>query len=341
MAASLRPHPHYGLFAPLDELIAMQPAEGLGGFAPGGKVRTHQFGGHRSAFRGRGMEFDEVRAYQPGDDIRTIDWRVTARTGRTHTKLFQEERERPVLLLMDARHAMRFGTRERFKSVQAARVAAMLTWVGLAGHDRVGGVLLSPDGLSAYRPERSRRRILHFLKALSQATRSGLALEEDAPAPPSPDMEPDLATALDHLRIASRPGTLIFLISDFDDFNDTAQIALNRLAAAQQVTALFIHDKLEEQLPQRGHFRLSDGEEVALLDAGNRIQHKTWAAHFAARRARVEQFCRRMGIAFLPLRTDEDPGIILMPGQMGAMGSARGRAGRKTQPGAPHRGVAA
>lgn len=142
--AAPSPSSLYGLVARLDELITLQPGEGLGGFAPGGKVRTHQFGGHRSAFRGRGMEFDEVRAYQPGDDIRTIDWRVTARTGRTHTKLFQEERERPVLLLSDARRAMRFGTRDCFKSVLSARVTALLTWVALAGNDRVGGVTLSP-----------------------------------------------------------------------------------------------------------------------------------------------------------------------------------------------------
>lgn len=341
MATAPQSSPLYGLVTRLDELVSLQPGDGVGGFAPGGKVRTHQFGGHRSAFRGRGMEFDEVRAYQPGDDIRTIDWRVTARTGRTHTKLFQEERERPVLLLADARRAMRFGTRDCFKSVLAARVTALLTWVALAGNDRVGGVVLSPTRLLAHKPERSRRRILHFLKGVAEATQDSfeLADEKSRPAkartpaqPPAP--EPSLSEALDRLRMAARPGTLIFLASDFDDFDDAAALALSRLAAVHQVTALFIHDALEESLPPRGHFRISDGTAVALVDAGRGDQKTAWARYFAARRNRLEMFCRKHGIAFLPVRTGDDPTFILHPERLGRSKAGRGVARAATGGGA-------
>ncbi|MGR7994830.1 MULTISPECIES: DUF58 domain-containing protein [unclassified Xanthobacter] len=309
--------PSYGLVASLDELLAMRPAEGVGGFAPGGKVRTHQFGGHRSAFRGRGMEFDEVRAYQPGDDIRTIDWRVTARTGRTHTKLFQEERERPVLLLVDARTGMRFGTRDCFKSVLAARAAALLTWVAIAGGDRVGGVVLTPFGLTAYRPERSRRRILHFVKAVADATAEGFGREAAAGEAPA------LASALAHLRSAARPGTLVFLLSDFEDFDGAAARELNRLAQSSQVTALFTYDDLEARLPPRGAYRISDGDAVATLDTTRPALTAAYAERFALRRGRIEQFCRQHGMAFLPLRTGQNVGDILHPERLAAPRAGR------------------
>lgn len=313
------PNPLYGLVASLDELVAARPGAGVGGFAPGGKVRTHQFGGHRSAFRGRGMEFDEVRAYQPGDDIRTIDWRVTARTGKAHTKLFQEERERPVLLLVDTRRAMRFGTRDCFKSVLAARAAAVLTWVAIAGGDRVGGVVLTPFELAAFRPERSRRRILHFIKAVAEATSQGFGLEDAGTM-----AEPALSEALARLRGAARPGTLVFLASDFADFDAAAARELNRLGHASQVTAIFTHDPLEARLPPRGSYRISDGAAVARLDAGREDLATAYAARFAARRARIETFCRQHGMAFVPLETGQDAADILHPERLGP-----GRASRR------------
>ncbi|WP_454918708.1 DUF58 domain-containing protein [Xanthobacter sediminis] len=310
--------PLYGLVASLEELVAARPGEGVGGFAPGGKVRTHQFGGHRSSFRGRGMEFDEVRAYQPGDDIRTIDWRVTARTGKAHTKLFQEERERPVLLLVDARRSMRFGTRDCFKSVLAARAAAVLTWVAIAGGDRVGGVVLTPFELAAFRPERSRRRILHFVKAVAEATGQGLGLEDSSEV-----AEPALSEALARLRSAARPGTLVFLASDFADFDAASARELNRLSHASQVTAIFTHDPLEAHLPPRGTYRVSDGDEVARLDAGRADLAEAYAARFAARRARIELFCRQHGMAFVPLQTGQDAADLLHPERLGPGRAAR------------------
>ncbi|MFG1478421.1 DUF58 domain-containing protein [Xanthobacter sp. V4C-4] len=316
------PDPLYGLVASLEELVAERPGENVGGFAPGGKVRTHQFGGHRSSFRGRGMEFDEVRAYQHGDDIRTIDWRVTARTGKAHTKLFQEERERPVLLLVDARRAMRFGTRDCFKSVLAARAAAVLTWVAIAGGDRVGGVVLTPLQLAAFRPERSRRRILHFVKAVAAATADGFGDEAEAVA-----AEPALAEAIARLRAAARPGTLVFLASDFADFDAAAARELNRLAQASQVTAVFVHDPLEARLPPPGSYRVSDGAAVARLETGRSDLAAAYAARFAARRARIELFCRQHGMAFVPLETGQDAADLLHPERLGAGRPAR-RGGR-------------
>ncbi|MBY0274525.1 DUF58 domain-containing protein, partial [Candidatus Binatia bacterium] len=135
----------YGIVASVAELVALRSDAARLDASPRGRVRTLHAGAYASAFRGRGMEFDETRAYQPGDDVRAIDWRVTARTGRVHTKLFHEERERPVLLLVDQRMHMRFGTRDAFKSVVAARAAATVAWAARDQGDRVGGLIVT-DG---------------------------------------------------------------------------------------------------------------------------------------------------------------------------------------------------
>src|SRR5690606_32335945 len=126
----------------LERLIALKPAgESLKLTTP--RVRALGAGGHLSAFKGRGVEFDESRPYQPGDDLRTMDWRVTARTGKAHTKVFREERNRPVIVWLDLRSSMLFGTRGVYKGVRAAEAAAIIAWSAVANGDRFGGLVFS------------------------------------------------------------------------------------------------------------------------------------------------------------------------------------------------------
>jgi len=297
-----------GLVARLDELIAMRPAGGESGFAPARKVRTHQNGGYRSSFHGRGMEFDEVRAYQPGDDIRTIDWRVTARTGRTHTKLFQEERERPVLILLDARAFMRFGTRVCFKSVAAARAAALLTWVSLDGGDRVGGLVMAPSGLAFHPPQRSRARVMGLLKAMTDATTDRFDVPPTADAP-----EPVLAEAISRLRRAARPGTLVFLVSDFHDFDAAAARELARLSLQCQITNVLVFDLLEASAPRGGAFPFSDGTVVGRVAGESNRVRAAYARRFAERHLALSDLSRQRGMRFVTLATGQDPADILRP----------------------------
>lgn len=303
--------PLAGIVATLEDLIAARPDGTAGGFAPGGRVRTHQIGTYRSTHQGRGMEFDEARIYQPGDDIRTIDWRVTARTGKVHTKLFQEERERPVLILADVRTAMQFGTRTCFKSVLTAEAAAVLTWVALAGSDRVGGVVLSPLRVLQHRPQRSRARILAFIRDLAEATADGLDAEGEPVPLTAP--EPTLAEGLARLRLTARPGTLAFVISDFHDLDAVAAKELGRLGQTAHVTNIFVHDRLEAELPAAGRYPVSDGTAVAMIDADSRAVRHTHAARFAAQRAAIEDLSRQRGMNFLPLETGTRPGELLHP----------------------------
>ena len=312
-----------GLVAHLDELIAMRPAGGESGFAPARKVRTHQNGGYRSSFHGRGMEFDEVRAYQPGDDIRTIDWRVTARTGRTHTKLFQEERERPVLILLDARAFMRFGSRVCFKSVAAARAAALLAWISLDGGDRVGGLVLRPSGLVFHPPQRSRARVMALLKAMADATQD----QFDAPSAVGP--EPGLAEAISRLRRAARPGTLVFLVSDFHDFDPAAARELARLSLQCQITNVLVFDVLEAAAPRGGAYPFSDGTAVGRVEAESNRVRAAYARRFAERHAALSDLSRQRGMSFVTLATGQDPADILHPERVrrAARASAEGPGG--------------
>ena len=132
------------------------------------RVRSIVSGDHRSPFRGKGLDFEEVRHYAQGDDVRNIDWRVTARTGRPHIKLFTEERERSVLICTDVNHTMRFGTRGTFKSIQAAQAAALLGWAASRENNRVGGSFFGnvPDGMMFLDPVRTRRSLWRILKQL-------------------------------------------------------------------------------------------------------------------------------------------------------------------------------
>lgn len=304
-----------GLTAPFSTLVRSRPDRRTTGFAPGGKVRTHQFGTNRSVYRGRGMEFDEARIYQPGDDARAIDWRVTARTGKMHTKLFHEERERPVLILADLRASMHFGTRVQFKSVLAATSAAELAWVGIDGGDRVGGFILLPNGVRSFPATRNTSAMLRLLKALSEGTKP----EDEAGGETA---ELPLHSAVDRLRQVARPGTLVFIVSDFADFDERTERAIKRLSMHAHVTNVLVHDQLDAMLPH-GNQRISDGDHVTLLAALGRDSIEHYARAFRDRRERLERICRQRGMSFLAIPTSASARDVLAPHRKGA--SARQR----------------
>ncbi|WP_127091051.1 DUF58 domain-containing protein [Aquabacter cavernae] len=306
-----------GVVARFADLAAARPHPGGKGVrAP--KARSQMLGGHRSAARGRGMEFDEVRAYQPGDDVRTIDWRVTARTGRPHTKLFQEERERPVLILIDLRSHMRFGTRVSFKSVLAARAAAMACWMSLDAGDRVGGVILTPFAITSFRPQRSRAQVLGFVKAIADATAEGIA-------DPPPKAEPTLSDALGNLRQVSRPGTQAFVLSDFHDFDEAALRELGRISLHCQVANILVFDRLEAEMPERGRFRVSDGRAVGFLDADGTKTRDAYAQRFVERQETLADMAHKRGMTLRLLETGTDPADLFSPRgkSPGSKGGAR------------------
>ena len=260
-------------------------------------------GGQRSNFRGRGIEFEEVRGYQAGDDIRAIDWRVTARTGEAHTKLFHEERERPVLFAVDQRPGMQFGSRHCFKSVLAAELTALLAWSALGGNERVGGLLLRADDHWEMRPRNSRRTVLALLSALADG---------DARPAPGGDYRGRFTDLLRSVRRVARPGSTLFIVSDFDGSDaDTAREELFQLARHTEVTAIHVSDPLEAALPPPGQYAVTDGRDRAELDTGNAALQSAYARDFAQRRLACREQVQRLAIPMLEASTADVPLALL------------------------------
>lgn len=280
------------------ELIRARPNPANGGFAPGGRVFAHLWGSNRSVFFGRGMEYAESRGYQPGDDLRTIDWRLTARSAKVHTKLYHEERERPVHILLDQRESMRFGTRKRFKSHLAAELAAMLAWVGLDGGDRVGGMILTDAGHREFAPSRTRAALLAMLATISDSTRG----TEGAGLP--------LEAALTRFQNAIRPGALAFVISDFAEFGPGSARALQRLSGRSHLTLISVSDPMEAKLPERGG-RIGDGQSSLPLFGLGRRAKADHAERFARRQAELRGLGRRLGVGVIEMQTTDDAATLL------------------------------
>jgi uncharacterized protein (DUF58 family) len=285
-----------GIHARLSELIALrQRALGLATAKPRAS-RAPLHGGRASPFRGRGMEYAESRPYAAGDDVRHIDWRVTARSGRVHSKLFQPERERVTAIVADTSAPMAFGTRNCFKSVQAARLGALLTWLALADGDRLcatsfgsRSALLPPVG--------GRRGALRVLELLVE----GYAL-------PLPEASPSqLAPSLDRLGRLLRPGSHVLLLLDPRSIDDAAGLALVRLRAHHDLVAALLVDPLELGPPLAQRYPVVGHGLRRVLALDEAPARQAWSAHFAAQLEDALQRLRRSGVRARPVSTGDDP----------------------------------
>jgi len=261
-------------------------------------IRSQQSGGYLSSFKGRGMEFDETRLYQPGDDIRSIDWRVTARTGKTHTKLFREEREKPVFISVDNRPSMQFATRGVFKSVQAKKLAALLAWVASQQGDRIGGQIFSQSSCKELKPQNGKHAVLHFLNALVVADDSA-------------GDEFDLAKALARLAQHARPGSLVYVISDFRGINDQCENYLLKLSEHCDVVLVFIYDPLEKGLPTQGRFRFTNDQpnhqREVVIDTSDKQRIAHYQLRFEDRLQKLKRIAQRRSLALIQCSTQDDP----------------------------------
>lgn len=260
-------------------------------------------GASRSPLRGRGLEFEEVRAYQAGDDIRAIDWRVTARSGRTFTKLFREERERPLLLVVDQRQPMFFGSRTCFKAKLAAWLGALLAWAGLQEGDRIGGLAIGNRRRHEIRPRRSHKNVLAWLNTLHEFNHllgRDSRLEQDPAS--------SLVAALSDLRRTARPGSAIYLVSDFSGAeHPQVREQLYRLARHCELTALFVYDPLEQELPPPAQYTITDGAQRMTLDSGDQALRAHHRDRFEQRRQKLQQQLAALAIPLLEISTEQPP----------------------------------
>ena len=244
-----------------------------------------QSGAMHSRALGRGLDFAELREYQPGDDIRQIDWNVTARSGKPHTKLYALEREKPCFFVLDLRPAMAFGTRGVFKSVLAARLLAVLAWSASMANDRVGGIVFGGQGHTEVRPQSGRRGLMQLFSAI--LSHWPQARHEDASDPTA------LSDAARRLGRLAHAGSTLWFISDFAGFDDAAKPAFAGLMPHNQLNTVIIADPLERQLPPPGQYRLASGGQTLTIDTRGQQRRDAYTQAFADRRAGLSAFFLR------------------------------------------------
>ena len=290
--------------ATLPELIRLKPAgESLNLTAL--RVRALGGGGHLSPFKGRGVEYDESRLYQPGDDLRTMDWRVTARTGKPHTKVFRDERDRPVIIWLDLRRPMHFATRGVFKAVRAAQTAAVVAWSAVANGDRLGGLIFSEHEHVELRPRLGRRAALRLFQAISQD--SMWETETDVQGEKQTHAEHTLA----RLTRVARPGSLIFLLSDFRNLGERFERNLRQLAGHCDVFLVHLFDTVEVDLPPPGRYRIHSETRTVAIDTDSDVARRRYRVQFQERRALLERFARFPSVVLLECATTEEPRAVL------------------------------
>ncbi|SJM95682.1 DUF58 domain-containing protein [Crenothrix polyspora] len=287
-----------------------RPAAGLKQHYKG--IRAQQAGGYVSHFKGRGMEFDEVRPYQPGDDIRRIDWRVTARMDQTYTKIFREERERPVFISVDNRPTMHFATRGVFKSVLAAKLAALLAWTAEHHGDRIGGQIFSLDVCQELKPHNGKHAVLRFLNTL--VTKPEMQQQQRSKTPKvseKPQIAADLVMTLEQVlaRLTQhvRPGSLVYIISDFRGVDDKAEAHLAKLRRHCDVVLIFVYDPLESTLPTKGRYRFTDDKRDVVIDTSDSQRLTQYQQNFVQRLQRLEVLAKKMGLVLIQCSTVQNP----------------------------------
>ena len=288
-----------GVYADLDDLIRIQFKARDFSFKPQQPVNSVLSGRYASRLRGRGLNFEELRRYHPGDDIRTMDWKVTARTRTPHVRVYTEEKDRAVLLLVDQRQHMFFGSRDRLKSVTAAELAALAAWRALAVGDRVGAIVFSDTEMVEVRPRRSRRNVMEIL---GHVVRQNHALAADSTVTPNPER---LNRVLEKARILAPHDALVILISDGFGVDDQSLRMTAGLVQHNDVLALLVHDPLRVD-PAGMRVTVSDGRRQMDLDLADPSVSQKIQTDFRTEQEEMTHFLRRLSAPLLMISNQGD-----------------------------------
>lgn len=290
-----------GVYVDLEHLISLEQKGRKVSLLPRQPVHSLLSGRYASRMRGRGLNFEEIRDYRTGDDVRSIDWKVTARLQSPHVRVFNEERDRQGLLVVDQRLSMFFGSRRAMKSVTAAETAAILAWRILNVGDRVGGIVFNDREFAEVRPQRSRRIVLEFLNNIVTQNRAlgiGRGVRRD------PAM---LNRALDRVRRLSAHDATVVILSDFDGADEVTRQAVAAIAAHNTVVAVLVHDPLQSELPETGRMTVTDGELQIALDITHGNTRQNILEMTQARLRAVLGWTHEFGVPVLPLSTAVEP----------------------------------
>lgn len=284
-----------GVMLTTAELLRYQQLSKLVNLTPKRTPQARLAGSYLTKHKGRGMEFDEARHYQAGDDIRAIDWRVTARTGKTHTKIYREERERPVFIFCDYLPSMSFGTQLLTKAVQAAHISSLISWSAAARGDKVGALLFNQNEHKEVKPLNRKKAVLHVCHELVALNKN--ATEEE---PNSARDQQSFADACARARRLAKPGSLVYLVSDFQNLSTAAEQHLSHLTRHCEVRAIVVDDPFEHSLPETGSLQsvsVSDGEVKQRWVLGDSKETQSYRRWREEQNSVISQTLKKMNIS--------------------------------------------
>ena len=282
-----------GLAVTLDELIYQQHYLPYLSFNQN-KLTSQRAGNAQSAFKGRGMEFEEVRAYNFGDDVRDIDWRVTARRGETYTKVFREEKDREIVVVLDLSSSMVFGTRHELKSVTAAKTAALIGWLTHKYMDRFGLLLFDGKNTTYFKPQNDIANLMQIFYKVAQKTQDILITQYDN----------DVGAALDVLQYHQKGQGTVFILSDFHNFGPDRFNKIAILSKKHEVCCVNIYDVLEELAPKDGVYAAQYDAQKTVFDTGTEGFTAKYRQYFHQQRELLRRNCQKFLCGYLEIRTD-------------------------------------
>lgn len=267
------------------------------------QIKSQRSGVKLSRLLGKGMEFAENRRYLPGDDIRNIDWRVTARTGKVHTKLFAEEKEKQVILCADLRSSMFFATKGVFKSVQIALMNGYIAWNAAQTGNRLGGIIFDDTNHFEFRPKLGNKGLLPFIQQLADS--AAYVAKDKVSALPT------LENAIASLKRVATPGSFVFLMSDFRHLTSFARDMLLQISRHCDLCLCFIFDPFEKALPKNGYYPVSDGHHELNLNTYDKKLLEQYQIQFNERREKVVSLSHQRHVHFIECSTEDDCFSIL------------------------------
>ncbi|MBE6452538.1 MAG: DUF58 domain-containing protein [Alphaproteobacteria bacterium] len=292
-----------GLFASLDELLEMRKYTAYVQQNAHRNTLSCQSGDIRSAFKGRGMEFEEIRSYTFGDDVRDIDWRVTARKEQPYTKIYNEEKDHEIYVWIDLSASMLFGSKKELKSVTASKIASLLGWLALENKDRFGVVIFDGTESFWFKPKNSRAQLLAILKKISEVGRNVLQTQVQ-------DRQ-NLIKSLKILEQNARNKASVFLISDFGMINENLRQQLAMLARKTNLYLINVFDALEENPPKSGEYMAEYAGKRLVFNSSSKMYRHNYFTYFAKKRTELNLFCKKYGCKLVEFRTDMDMTVNL------------------------------
>ena len=259
------------------------------------KTSSNKVGDFKSSFKGRGMEFEEVRAYTFGDDVRDIDWRVTARKNQPFTKLYAEEKDREVYVWLDLSASMRFGTKKELKSVTACKIAALLGWFALTNRDRFGLIAFDGNKTHVFEPKRNYEHLLILLKKIEQISKETLYQKNES-------QKNFKSLQLAHKKIGRK--AIVFMISSFLNFEDNLKFEISSFSQNNDVCLINVFDILEEMAPPKGEYLAQYKDIEQLLVSSGKKYDQDYQKYFLSKRQNVKDFCAKFNCKYRQVRSD-------------------------------------